>query len=382
MNSDLVIRNARIVLAEEVVHGSLLARDGRIVDLHTGPSAVGEDLDGDLLMPGVVELHTDHLETHFRPRPGRFWDAVPAVVAHDAQLAAAGATTVLDAIRIGSGAPDDVMGAHAPGLVAAVGHAAEAGMLRADHHIHLRCEVSTPDVVDAFDALGDDARIRLVSLMDHTPGQRQYVDLDALREHLAGRRAMNEEQIEAHIAQRIETGAAWADRHRRLMAERAAARGIVIAAHDDATEAHVRESAELGVAISEFPTTLEAARAARAAGQRIVMGAPNIVRGGSHSGNIAARDLLVAGLLDILSSDYVPASPLQAIIRLAEEGVITLPEGAALVAANPAAAVGLEDRGVIEQGRRADLIRVRAYEAPQRRVPVVRGVWREGRRVA
>lgn len=395
MTTETILRNARIVLENEIIEGSVCMVDGRIADIVAGDSTrsylgdAGEDMGGDFLMPGLVELHTDQVETHFQPRPKRFWDPIPAVIAHDAQMAASGMTTVLDALRIGAGPGESALAAQAGTLLDAIVHAAEAGMLRADHLVHLRCEVSTHDVIEVFDQIGGHERVKLVSLMDHTPGQRQYADVGAFRTYMVGKHSLSDTEFEAHVAELHVRSALYADTHRSEMARRATERGIRMAAHDDGTLADVAESAGLGVHISEFPTTLEAARAAREAGQLIVMGAPNVVRGGSHSGNVAAAELLRHGLLDVLSSDYVPASPLQAVFTLVAGGDVTLPQGAALVSANPARAVGLDDRGVIAVGRRADLVRVHPRDVPASAhhpsgapVPVVRGVWREGMRVS
>lgn len=390
----LVLRNAQIVLEDRVMHGSVRLESGVVAEISDDPQLTVdgvpvEDMGADYLMPGLVELHTDQVESHFQPRPKRFWDPIPAVIAHDAQMAASGMTTVLDAMRIGSGPGENWISDSARTLVDAVIHAAESGLLRADHYVHLRCEVATPDVVDAFEEVGGHERVRMVSLMDHTPGQRQYADVESFRTYMVGKHSFTDVQFDQHVAQLHVLSSRYSDDNRRRIAERALERGITLAAHDDATQAHVDESAEAGVLISEFPTTIEAARAARAAGQFVVMGAPNIVRGGSHSGNVAATSLLNLGLLDILSSDYVPASPIQAVFLLVARGDITLSQGAALVSANPARAAGLDDRGVIAPGKRADVIRVHAYEgSPTEQhplgspVPIVRAVWREGRRVA
>lgn len=390
----LVLNNAHIVVTDRVVHGSLHIENGVIAEVSDDPylaidGVPGQDMGADYLLPGLVELHTDQVESHYQPRPKRFWDPIPAVIAHDAQMAASGMTTVLDAMRIGSGPGENRLSGDARTLVKAVIHAAESGLLRADHYVHLRCEVGTPDVVDVFDEVGGHQRVRMVSLMDHTPGQRQYADVEAFRTYMVGKHSMTTVQFDAHVAELHALSSQYSDDNRRLMAERANERAITMAAHDDATQAHVDESAQAGVRISEFPTTLVAARAARAAGQLVVMGAPNIVRGGSHSGNVSATELLRLGLLDILSSDYVPGSPLQAIFLLFSRGDISLSQGAALVSANPASAAGLDDRGVIAPGKRADVIRVQAYEgAPTDQhplgspVPIVRAVWREGHRVS
>lgn len=386
----MTLTNARIVLADDVIHGSLRVEDGVIAEVSDDPSRPGEDLGGDVLMPGIVELHTDQVETHFQPRPKRYWDPISAVVAHDAQMAASGMTTVLDALRIGTGPTDgNRMAANARLLIDAVIHATESDLLRAEHFVHLRCEVSTPDVVEVFDEVGGHERVRMVSLMDHTPGQRQYADVEAFRTYMVGKGRLADAEFDAHVEELHRLSGQYADTHRRRLAERAGARGITIAAHDDATQAHIDEAAGLGVRISEFPTTADAARAARAAAQLVVSGAPNIVRGGSHSGNVAAVELLRDGLLDVLSSDYVPASSLQAAFHLVGRGETTLPHASRLLSANPARAVGLDDRGRIAAGLRADLIRVHAYDGASAQqhplgtpVPVVRSVWREGGRVA
>ncbi|GAB3393210.1 alpha-D-ribose 1-methylphosphonate 5-triphosphate diphosphatase [Humibacter soli] len=396
MSRETVLTNARLTLEDGVVTGSVVVRDGAIADIHTGTSSLGsysgaavEDLEGDYLMPGLVELHTDHLESHIEPRPGTHWDPVPAVLAHDVQVSGAGVTTVFDAVRIGSMGGREDATAFAAQLSEAIGYAADAGMTRAEHFIHVRCEVSAPGAVDEFDALSEIANIRLASLMDHTPGQRQYADIEAFRTYMVGKGRLTDEGFVKFVAELKDVAAVHSVPNRAQIAKRARERGISLAAHDDATVEHVDESAGFGVLISEFPTTKVAAEEARRRGQLIVMGAPNIMRGGSQSGNVAASDLLGDGLLDILSSDYVPASPLQAVFLLDAEGALPLHEGAKLVATNPARAVGLDDRGAIDAGRRADLVRVRAHDLPAsekrpngHRVPVVRSVWREGVRVS
>lgn len=389
MSRDTVLTNARIVADDDIVRGTLLIRDGIIADIDPGHSAVGEDLDGDLLLPGLVELHTDHLEAHALPRPGTHWDPVPAVLSHDAQLSGAGVTTVFDALRIGVLEGRDDATALARSLADAIEEVGRAGIGRAEHFIHLRCEVAAPETVVEFQAFDDHASVRLASLMDHTPGQRQYADVEAFRRYMVGKGRVSNDGIEPLMLKLKEVAAQYSIPNSKAIAALAADRGIALAAHDDATVEHVADSAALGVRISEFPTTVVAARAAREREQLIVMGAPNIVRGGSQSGNVAAADLLRSHLLDILSSDYVPASPLQAIVQLYADGVLSLTEGAKLVSDNPARAVGLDDRGSIAVGKRADLVRVHIHALPAveqhprgRAVPVVRGVYRQGVRVS
>ncbi|MFG1923054.1 alpha-D-ribose 1-methylphosphonate 5-triphosphate diphosphatase [Cryptosporangium sp. NPDC048952] len=377
-----VLRNARVVLPDSVFTGSVEIRDGVITDI--GPDgAGGEDMDGDYLLPGLVEVHTDHLEYHFKPRPGTEWDAVPAVLAHDAQLAASGVTTVLDALRVGSdprsydSALDDPAPAMAPRMAEAIEHSAQAGILRADHYLHLRCEVPAPDCVDVFDTFAGNPLVLLVSLMDHTPGARQFASIDAFRRYTIGKGRVSAAEFDEYVRYLQEYGARYSDVNRTAIAERVRERGFRLATHDDATVEHVAESVAIGGTIAEFPTTVAAAEAAVAAGQQTVMGAPNLVLGGSQSGNVSASEILSAGLLHVLSSDYVPSSPLQAVFQLADAGTLPIEAAVHLVSTNPAHAVGLDDRGLIAVGKRADVIRVHQHATH----PVVRGVWRAGRRV-
>ncbi len=377
--TEQVFTNARIVLADEVITGSVSIENGQIAAIDTGAARVGEDLGGDYLIPGLVELHTDHLENHYRPRPGVFWDPMASLHAHDAQIAGSGITTVFDAVRIGSDVDMPEMLDHAEKLVNAIRSGSEAGWLRAEHFIHLRCELPSHDVVEHFDALAYHSLTRLASVMDHTPGQRQFRSLAEYKKFYAKQMGRSPEELQAYLDARQYEHERYSTTNRKAIVARAHELELAIASHDDATLAHVEEAAEDGVAISEFPTTLEAASAAHDAGLAILMGAPNVVRGKSHSGNISATDLVAAGLLDILSSDYVPFALLQAAFLLPQrvEG-LDLSKALATVTRNPARAAGLSDRGEIAPGMRADLVRV-ASNAP---LPVVRAVWREGQRVS
>jgi len=377
--TETVFTNARIVLPEEVVEGTLVVRDGKVFEVIAGRvAASGEDLDGDYLMPGLVELHTDHLESHYLPRPGVAWPAVPAVMAHDAQIAAAGITTVFDALRAGSFEPGDRSAREAMSLCAAIFEAQNSGRLRAQHFIHLRCELPCSDTAESAEMTAAAGPLHLISIMDHTPGARQFVSIDKFREYYLGKKLILPELMDGYIAQRQEMQARHASANKQAILELAARLGVRLASHDDATEAHVEEAIADGMAIAEFPTTREAAQAAHRNGLAVLMGAPNVVRGKSHSGNISAVEVAASGHLDVLSSDYVPSSLLPAAFRLAE----TVP-GMSLAAAmrtitlNPARAAGLDDRGAIEPHRRADMVQVRITDG----IPVVRRVWREGERV-
>lgn len=379
MSSETILTNARIVLADEVIDGSLLMRNGKIVDIAPGATRTGEDMEGDFVIPGLVELHTDHLEGHYAPRPKVRWNPIAAVLAHDAQVATAGITTVFDALRVGMDQDGELAIEDMRKLADAIEDSSRQGRLRADHFIHLRCEVSAPDCLEGFAYFDGDSRVRLASLMDHAPGQRQFARLEAYAIYYMGKLKMNEEQFREFCERRMAESALNSPANRSAIAAACQARGIVLASHDDATVAHVDEAVTQGIKVAEFPTTAEAAKASKDAGLGVLMGAPNVMRGGSHSGNVSARSLAENGLLDILSSDYIPFSLIQSAFFLGEVvDTISLPQAVAMVSKTPAEAVGLSDRGAIEAGRRADLVRVRVDE----HVPVVRTVWREGRRVA
>lgn len=375
---ETVLRNAKIILEDEIVEGSVLVRDGKIADISEGAAAHGEDFEGDYLLPGIVELHTDHLETHYAPRPGLRWNLKAAIQSHDAQIAASGITTVFDCLRMGTGSSDDYDDGEMRKMADALSQASSEKRLRAEHFIHLRCEVSSANVVQQFEEFGDVPEVRLASLMDHAPGQRQFQTMDQYTLYYKTKRGLTDEQFAAFVEERKAQSDKYSAPHRRVLAKTCNDRGITMASHDDATLAHVQESISFGVRMAEFPTSIEAAQASHEAGLSVLMGAPNIVRGQSHSGNIAAKDLAKIGVLDVLSSDYVPFSIMHAPFVLAREEEITLPKAICMVTSTPAKTVGLQDRGRIASGLRADLVRVRHEED----VPIVRSVWREGIRVA
>lgn len=375
-----LIRNARIVTASEDFIGTVGLLGAKIAELGAGATGVpdGDDWQGDYLLPGLVELHTDNLEQHLMPRPKVDWPVLPAIIGHDAQVVSAGITTVLDAIAVGDLDADSVRVKSFGPCVEGLRQAASAGLLRADHFLHLRLELADQHLLTLFSPFVDDARLKLVSLMDHTPGQRQWSDLALYRIYMSRKRGWSAAKVDAMFALMIEQQRLHAGRNRREIVACCGARStpVPMATHDDTTAEHVQEGVADGIRISEFPTTLAAARAAREHGQRIIMGAPNMVRGGSHSGNVSAAELARAGLLDVLSSDYAPLSLLHAAFLLRDEGC-TLAAAVATVSRTPARLIGLHDRGEIAAGLRADFIRMRLHQG----VPVVLGVWKAGQRI-
>jgi alpha-D-ribose 1-methylphosphonate 5-triphosphate diphosphatase len=207
--------------------------------------------------------------------------------------------------------------------------------------------------------------------MDHTPGQRQWSNMAKWRKFNQKRFGDDDAAAMKFYDHRQEMQRLYSEPHRRAIVEACKQRELPMASHDDTTVEHVEEAANEGISISEFPTTVEAARSARDKGMKNVMGAPNVVQGGSHSGNASATDLAQQDLVDGLASDYVPISLLHGAFMLAQETDMTLPQSIATVTSGPADMIGFHDRGEIAPGKRADLVRVREWH----HMPMIRDIW-------
>ena len=376
-----VFTNAKIIMADEVIEGNLEIVDGKISQINIGecnlPGAI--DCEGNYLCPGLIELHTDNVERHLNPRPNSFWPATSAIVNHDREVTGAGITTVFNALYVG----DTMFGGrsheHMKDACDAVAAIKAEGHLKADHFLHLRCEVSVGNLMEHLSVLLENELAQLVSVMDHTPGQRQFVSIDSFRSYYQTKYKMSDKDFAEFVDMQMAAQIKYSEINRRAVVKEASERGIQLASHDDATIAHVDEAIADNVSIAEFPTTLEAARASYDAGLAVMMGAPNIVRGMSHNGNASARAFAAEGVLDIISSDYVPASLLHACLVL-EENIdeISLPQAISMVTSAPAKKVGLNDRGVLAPGMLADILLFNYTNS----TPIVHQVWRKGERVA
>lgn len=377
----LILTNARVILADRVINGTVEVEDGRITAIGAVTQASDAiDLGGDFLMPGLVDIHTDHFEKHVYPRVAVRWDFTRAALAHDAQIIGAGITTVFDSLCVGAAEDNSDRPEILAPMIEALEKSQAAGMLRAQHLIHLRCEVIDPLTPSLMEANITHDLVRVVSVMEHLPGIRQTRNLDQYITKLQKAWGQSEALVRAHLADVIERKSAIGRDVRPQVVEIAKRHNKPMLSHDDTDIEHVDMAADEGVLISEFPCTLEAAREAQRRGMQIVGGAPNIVRGGSQSGNIAVRDLMLEGLCDILASDYVPRALIDAPFMIAADTDLRHDLAAAvrMVSKTPAEAAGLFDRGEITIGRRADLLHVGSHNGH----PFIKTVWREGVRVA
>ncbi|MGF1803138.1 alpha-D-ribose 1-methylphosphonate 5-triphosphate diphosphatase [Vibrio gigantis] len=376
----MIITNVNLVLENEVVRGSVELRDGLIANMSDSTSQLPGAFDGEngFLMPGLIELHTDNLEKYFTPRPKVNWPPLSAMSAHDTQLIGSGITTVLDAVALGD-YRDGNRQENLDQFINTVAESQKRGLTRAEHRIHLRCEVPHSTTVGLFERYVNMPEVQLVSVMDHAPGQRQFVNLDKYRTYYQGKYNMTDAEMAVYEKDQVAQSQRWSKQNRDEITRQCRDLNIPTASHDDATSAHVTESKELGMVIAEFPTTVEAAKRSHELGLKVMMGAPNVIRGGSHSGNVAAHELASLGVLDILSSDYYPVSLLDAVFTLVndERNHLDMAQAVQLATLNPAQALGLHDRGVIAEGKRADLVLAHRVDGHQ----LVSRVWREGKKV-
>lgn len=365
-----IITNARIVTGTDVIHGTLKVENGRIAEVRNGldTSEGVIDFGGDYLLPGLVDVHTDHLEKQIMPRAGVFWNRVNAVRTQDAVLAAGGITTVFDSLIVGAvGNPDRRR--ILPMMIEGLKDARNAGLLKVDHFLHLRCDTREADIVDLLKPYLDEPTLRYVTVLDDGPLR------DPVRyRKLEQKKGVADDVIEAEIAA-ASKGPNRAAENRTKIVTLCREHGIEFSSHDDTSTAHIDEGVSFGMTISEFPITMESAVAARAANMTTIIGGPNVVAGRSHAGNVSGLELAEKGLVDVLCSDYIPSSILYAIWRLvSEDNGIDLPAATAMGSKRPAELFGLDDRGELAPGRRADLLRVTEVNG----APIVRNVWVEG----
>lgn len=367
-----LIHNATLVLPEQLVtDGWLLIEDGRIAALGQSatcpnPSTIRLSIDAtsNFLMPGLIDLHSDAIEKLVEPRPTVLFDVQLALGEADWRLAGCGITTEFHAISL----DDNEFGVRSDGFVQELSQAIkdQASYLLVRHNIHARLELSNLKGLDVLAGMIAEKAVGMVSLMDHSPGQGQYTTEQAYREYMLQTTNRGDAEVDAILA--LKRSQTREIPERIVCATRLAREaGLAIATHDDDTIEKVEQWPALGVTLSEFPTTMEAARRAHELGLAVCMGAPNVLRGTSSGGNLSALLAIQAGVATVLCADYYPAAMLAAAFKLARQQVLTLPQATRLVTLNPAQAVGLGNNfGSLELGKIADLIivSVNRHELP------------------
>ena len=375
-----IYTNYRLLLANEEILGTITVKQGVITDIQPGVVSQGQNGDGNYLMLGLIELHTDNLEKCISPRPKVRFPLELAAVNHDRDLISSGITTVCDAISIGDVTPkdDSLRIHHYAEMIDAVAEGQAAGRFFTDHLLHLRCELGYAHLYEIIEPYAEHSLLRMISLMDHTPGQRQFVNIQKYKEYYIGKHGVPEAKMDEFIAMRLNNQRQHAINNRQALVKLSQKKNISLASHDDATVEHVQEAIAEGVVLAEFPTTLNAAKEAHSNGLLVLMGAPNVVLGGSHSGNVSAMELVELDLVDIISSDYVPRSLLQSIFIISQQANKPLHEAIKYITLNPAKAIDLDGQiGSLEVGKQADFITVCADAVPR-----IMEVYKKGNRVA
>jgi alpha-D-ribose 1-methylphosphonate 5-triphosphate diphosphatase len=368
MSGHLLIVGARVVLPDRVLPAAdLRVVGGRIAEISEAPLASRPNetsirAEGRWLLPGLIDLHCDGIEKEVQPRPGVLLPMALALAEMDRKLALAGVTTMYHAISFG--ADEGVRSnAVAATLARAVARFA-GGRTLVNHRVHLRFELSNFEGIDLTAELVAEGTAGLLSLMDHTPGQGQYRNPERFKDYIRKTYHLGDDAIDTMVQGKLEGRARVTDDRLRALAAVAREHGVPLAAHDLDSQEAVEQAAELGVTLVEFPMSLDVAQFSTRQGLHNCIGAPNLLRGRSHDGNLSAREVIAAGAADLICSDYHPASVLPAVFTAADLGLAPLPGALAMATANPAAAMGLADAtGVLQVGAAADLLLVSVEQA-------------------
>ena len=358
----IILRGADIITPDRVItEGSLVIEDGRIAAvLQATPPLGGEDVlwVTGLIAPGLIDLHSDALEKEIRPRPTAAMPLGLALMEFDRKLAGHGICTVVHAVSFTE--TDGNARAHEEGevIAGAIGQGASDFLVR--HLVQARYEITDMGAAPAVHRVINAGLARMVSFMDHAPGGRQFKTVPAFVAYYTRALGLDREVVHRLAKEKHRRKREEASRLEAMVAEVAASarrHGALLASHDDEAASHVAWAQRLGVTIAEFPVSVEAVAAAKAAGLHVVMGAPNLLRGGSASGNLSVLEVFRRGLLDGLCSDYYPASLLHAVVDLVARGQARLPEAFRLVTLHPAQALGMDaESGSLEPGKRADVV--------------------------
>ncbi|RJF77837.1 alpha-D-ribose 1-methylphosphonate 5-triphosphate diphosphatase [Rhodopseudomonas palustris] len=351
---DILIEGGRVLLQDELAETSLTVAGGVIdsTGASGGHGAMQINAAGLLVLPGIVDLHGDAFERQMMPRPGVDFPIDVALADSDRQAIANGITTMFHAVTW-SWEPGLRSAANARRMLDAID--LTRPRLAVDTRIHLRHETFNLDAVDEIAQWIGELRVDLFAFNDHMDSTLRDLSRPHRRSRMVERTGLSGEEFD-RLVERVASRTAEVPDSIARLAACARDAGLPMLSHDDDTPQMRQGYRELGVRIAEFPTTEETARAAAAAGDFIVFGAPNVVRGGSHTGWTKAADMIAKGLCSVLASDYYYPAPLLAAFRLVHDGILPLPQAWKLISEGPARAAGLSDRGVLGAGKRADIL--------------------------
>jgi alpha-D-ribose 1-methylphosphonate 5-triphosphate diphosphatase len=375
-----VFVDATLILPDITISDAwLLIEDGIITayGIHPNPHLRVQRINchGAYIMPGIIDLHCDTIEKMVQPRPGVHIDTHVALHITDRMLISSGITSEYHSLSLDDaefGVRNEHFIREFLELLAANNHTTSAR-----HFVHARVEVSSERGADSLRSIIDHSLVKLVSIMDHSPGQGQYPTDELFRAYVAKTTGRDDVEIDAIIAKKNELRERIPQNIERVI-ELSRSAHIPIATHDDDTVAKVIDWVERGIGISEFPTTMEAAAAAHQHGMLVGMGAPNVLRGKSSGGNISATEVIQSGYVDWLCSDYYPAAMLPAAFKLANAGIVSLSDAVNMITYNPARAIGIHNEyGAIQVGTQADLLVVQHHQQP----PLVERVFVGGKQV-
>lgn len=358
--------------------GSICIENGIIMEVKEGTAPKDAiDLGGMLALPGFVDLHGDMLEREVHPRPSANIPHEIALCEVDKRLASSGITTAFAAISFAWFKDHDLRSEESARKLIKTVNSMRPDLM-VDTYVHARFEITNERAGAVLEDLLETNQIHLVSVMDHTPGQGQYRDIEGYIDFSLewAKRTENGVVTREMLLKRIEKAQArpkgWEAVRR--VTELAIQRSVPLASHDDDTVEKVQLMQSLGVQISEFPVTMEAATHARQLGLTTLMGGPNAYRGASHNANLSARDAAAEGCLDMLASDYYPPGLILAAFKMASEKILPLEAGIRMISTNPAKAIGLHDRGELAAGKRADLVLATPAPWPRVRATLSAGI--------
>ncbi|GBF34003.1 metal-dependent hydrolase [Desulfocucumis palustris] len=380
-NKKTCIYNANIILPDRVIKGNILidgnrisgVRESNFAGVNGGPDLTVIDAGGCYVMPGMIDMHCDAIEKEMQPRPNTLFPINMAFYELEKKLAASGITTMYHSLTLSDewGVRDKDM---VLDIIAGINKLKKTRSM-INHKIHLRYEVTFLDGVNVLESLIRDKSIDFMSYMDHSPGQGQFKDVQALKNFTIQSYGREEKEVKAFLDKAAEYQAMIDWPKLVGLGKYARFRGIRMASHDDDTREKIETLLDCEGVVSEFPINLETAVYAKSKGIHVCVGAPNIVRGKSHSNNMRAIDAIANNAADIVCSDYLPGAMLPAIFRLTGEGV-KLTEAVSMATLNPARALGIEcEVGTVEPGKYADLIVVELHQGyPLIRQTLVGGV--------